>query len=149
MPESELKKKDEQICIKWREMRVDRLTASDFGDYGRLHESKAIQMYENLTERDVRKCLLVDVQHPFLDASPNGLAVPLQQAFSAPGGKICVELDVQGKLNKCNREYCDFVLYGRGSILVDRIQKHKFFVEECDASQTKTFLHAVYVTLNS
>lgn len=165
-------------------MRMNRLTASVFGhvmcrrqstpchnlvksilykkelhtpsvQYGRVHEAKAIEMYENLKGCEVRKCgLFVDVQHPYLGASPDGLVgndtlvevkclfslkdVPLQQALSAPVRKICMELidnaprlrrthkyyyQVQGQLNICDREYCDFVVYAGGSISVDRIQK--------------------------
>lgn len=87
----------------WREARRDRLTASMFGPvicrrpytpcqaqvlsvvnprdintqaiaYGRIHESDAIRIYEEQRGVEVSPCgLFVDIDHPYLGASPDGL----------------------------------------------------------------------------
>ncbi|XP_063221397.1 uncharacterized protein LOC134530485 isoform X1 [Bacillus rossius redtenbacheri] len=93
----------QHINSKWREHRMNRLTASMFGSvmcrrektschnlvksflyrkdlhtpaiqYGRLNESVAINLYEQQQSAEVQKCgLFVDSEHPYLGASPDGL----------------------------------------------------------------------------
>ncbi|XP_039290407.1 uncharacterized protein LOC111056373 [Nilaparvata lugens] len=170
----------------WREKRISRLTASKFGavakrldhtpchnlvksiiikrplyteavTFGRDNEEKAIKLYEDLTKSMVKKCgLFVDLEDPFLGASPDGLIgddglieVKCLHSVKELGLKehlsinrnTCLEIvdnnmrlkrkhdyyyQVQGQLNITNRQWCDFVVFTR---------KGELFVERIERDQ--------------
>lgn len=157
----------------WKEKRVNRLTASKFGTvakrlphthchnlvksilidrplhteavtFGRDNEENVLKLYEEKTSTQVtRSGLFIDMEHPFLGASPDGLVnddglVEIKCLHSVKeqdlinevktNKSICLELfegnlrlkrthnyfyQVQGQLNIAKREWCDFVVFTR------------------------------------
>lgn len=114
----------------WRELRQDYLTASNFGTvvkrrattpchnlvkallyknpvntpgilYGRVNEKVAIEIYERLKNVKVKRCgLFIDVDFPFLGASPDGLI--------GDDGLIEVKSfqSIKGKLKDYSKPHC-------------------------------------------
>lgn len=131
---------------------VHDLSKNNFIIFGRNHEKTAIRLYEEKTGMQVEQCgLFVDVLHPYLAGSPDGLVGPdglvEVKCFPSIGNKTFVEAieskmklgltfngntvalqeghnyyyQIQGQLNITGRSFCDLVAYAPKDFFIQRI----------------------------
>ncbi|KAF5278270.1 hypothetical protein FQR65_LT15704 [Abscondita terminalis] len=120
--------------------------------YGRLNESKAIAKYNEMTGREVKNCgIFIDWENPYLGASPDGLveddglievkclpSLLNHKIRDSSSNRTCFHIvdneirlktnhsfyyQIQGQLNICRRNYCDFIIYSDNDFHIERINK--------------------------